>query len=104
MLLLDLKVATIGYDSSVPGKFSTGKVTNFYAIEYCIQQGYSEYDLTRGSEDYKKWMGACLYTNVHVRLYRSRLDALIEARGQKLVSFLRNQSGLRSAYQRWLRK
>ena len=99
-----LKVATIGYDRSVPRKFSTGKATNFYAIEYCIQQGYSEYDLTRGSEDYKKWMGACPCTNVHVRLYRSRLDALIEPRGQRLVSFLRNQPWLRSTYQRWLRK
>lgn len=99
-----LKVATIGYDRSLPGKFSPGKVTNFYTIEYCIQQGYSEYDLTRGSEDYKKWMGGRPCTNVHVRLYRSRLDALMESRGQRLVSFLRNQSWLRSAYQRWLRK
>ncbi len=99
-----LKASSIGYDRSVPGKFSAGKVTNFYAIEYCIQQGYSEYDLTRGSEDYKKWMGAQPHTNLHVRLYRSRLDALRESSGKRVVSFLRNQPWLRSAYQRWLRR
>jgi len=99
-----LKVSSIGYDRSLLGKFSIGKVTNFYAIEYCIQHGYKEYDLTRGGEDYKKWLGAIPSTNLHLRHYRTRFDELLDSRGKRIVSFLRNQSWLRGSYHTWLRR
>ena len=99
-----MKVASIGHDPSVSGKFSVGKVTNFLAIEHCIQEGYSEYDLTNGGEEYKKWLGANRSTNLHVRLYRSRLDHLVESRAKEIVSFLRRQDWLRRFYQAVLRQ
>ena len=99
-----LKVASIGFDRSVPGKWSVGKVTNFYAIEHCIESGLKQFDLTRGGEEYKKWLGAVPSTNLHVRRYRSRLDELLNSGGRTIVSFLRNQTRLRGAYQKLLRR
>jgi CelD/BcsL family acetyltransferase involved in cellulose biosynthesis len=99
-----LKLASIGYDRSVPGKLSIGKVTNFYAIEYCIQRGYREYDLTRGPEEYKKWLGAIPSTNLHVRHYRTRFDELVNSGGKRIVSFLRDQIWLRKIYHTLLRR
>lgn len=94
-----LKVASIGFDRSVPGRLSIGKVANFYAIEHCIQHGFKEYDLTRGGEEYKKWLGGLPSTNLHIRQYRSRLDELTDSSGKKCLAFLRNQNWLRRLYQ-----
>jgi len=99
-----LKVSSIGYDRSLPRNLSIGKVTNFYAIEYCIQHGHKEYDLTRGGEEYKKWLGANPSTNLHLRHYRTRFDELLDSRGKRIVSFLRSQSWLRRIYHTWLRR
>jgi CelD/BcsL family acetyltransferase involved in cellulose biosynthesis len=99
-----LKVASIGFDRSVPGKWSVGKVGNFYAIEHCIESGLKQFDLTRGGEDYKKWLGAVPSNNLHIRHYRSRLDELVNSGGRSIVSFLRNQTHLRGVYQKLLRK
>lgn len=94
------KVPHMGYDPAVPSKYSVGKVINFYAIEYCIQQGYSEYDLTRGAEAYKKHLGGQPHRSLYVRLYRSRLDALVERPATVLVSALRSQAWLRRLHTR----
>jgi CelD/BcsL family acetyltransferase involved in cellulose biosynthesis len=94
-----LKVASIGFDRSLPGRLSLGKIANFYAIEYCTQQGYKEYDLSRGGEEYKKWLGAVPNTNLHIRRYRSRFDELIDSSGKRMVAFFRNQNSLRRIYQ-----
>ena len=99
-----LKIASIGFDRSVPGRLSVGKVTNFYAIEHCIEHGYKEYDLTRGGEEYKKWLGAVPSMNLHVRRYRSRLDKVIDSSSKKIIDALRNQNWLRRFYQAMLRR
>ncbi len=99
-----LKLESIGFDRFLPGRWSIGKVANFYAIEYCIQNGLEEYDLTRGGEQYKKWLGATASTNLHVRWYRSRVDQLADSAGTKVMSFLRKQEWLRSLYQKVIRK
>lgn len=100
----ELKVMSIAHDRSVPGKYSIGNMANFYSIEHCIQHGYKEYDLTRGSEEYKKWLGALPHTNLHVRLYRSPFDELMDSGGKRIISFLRNRPWLRKAYRVLLRK
>jgi len=99
-----LKVASIGFDRLVPGKWSVGKVTNFYAIEHCIEIGLRQFDLTRGGEEYKKWLGGVPSTNLHVRRYRSRWDEMLNSGGTRIVSFLRNQTQLRGAYQKLFRR
>jgi len=99
-----LKVASIGYDRSLPRNLSIGKVANFYAIEHCIENGVKEYDLTRGGEDYKKWLGANPCTNLQLRHYRTRFDKLVDSGGRKIVSFLRDQIWLRGIYHTWLRR
>lgn len=99
-----LKVAAIGFDKSTPGRLSVGKIANFYTIEDCIERGYKEYDLTRGGEEYKKWLGAIPSTNLHIRRYRSRVDEWLDSTGKTMVSALRNQNWLRSIYQVVLRK
>lgn len=98
-----LKVASIGFDRSVPGRHSVGKVANFYAIEHCIDRGYREYDLTRGGEEYKKWLGALPSINLHIRRYRSRVDELLDVSGKTMIAALRNQNWLRRIYQLTIR-
>lgn len=98
------KVDAIGYDPSVGKGFSIGKILNFYAIEHCIRDGQTEYDLTRGSEDYKTWLGAKPNTNLHVRLYRSWLDRQLESGATALISHLVKQSWMRNLYQRFARR
>lgn len=95
-----LKVARIAYDPSGPSHLSIGKVINFYAIEYAIEQGYKEYDLSRGAESYKKWLGAQPHINLHYRIYRNRFTELLEGYSTKLVHQLRNRGALRSLYRR----
>ena len=99
-----LKVASIGFDRSVAANLSVGKLSNFFAIEHCIEHGLTEYDLTRGGEEYKKWLGAFPRTNLHVRVYRSKLDRLVESRAKEMVSFLRRQNWLRQFYQTAFRR
>jgi hypothetical protein len=99
-----LKVSSIGFDRFLPGRWSIGKIANFYAIEHCIENGLEEYDLTRGGEQYKKWFGATPSSNLHVRWYRSTVDRFAESGAKKVVSFLRDQDRLRSLYQRVIRK
>jgi CelD/BcsL family acetyltransferase involved in cellulose biosynthesis len=99
-----LKVPSMGYDRSLPRKLSIGKVTNFYAIEHCIQHGLKQYDLTRGGEEYKKWLGALPSTNLHIRRYRSHLDELTDSSGKNIAAFLRNQNWLRRLYQAAFRR
>jgi CelD/BcsL family acetyltransferase involved in cellulose biosynthesis len=98
------KVASIGFDRSLPSRLSVGKVANFYAIEHCIQHGCREYDLTRGGEAYKKWLGAVPTGNLHARVYRSKMDRWLESSGQKVLSLLRSRSWLYKLYQATLRR
>jgi CelD/BcsL family acetyltransferase involved in cellulose biosynthesis len=97
-------VARIAYDPAIAPHLSIGKITNFYAIEQCISKGYTEYDLTRGSENYKKWLNATPHNNYHARLYRSNFDKILEAGGRNALSILRNQTWLRRVYQKYFRK
>ena len=97
------KVPHVGYDPSVPGKYSIGRVINFIAIRYCIESGYKEYDLTRGSEAYKAAFGAQMRPNLHARLCRSRLDAWAEVPAASIVSMARGQQWLRRMYKRLAR-
>ena len=92
-----LKVASIGFDRSVAANLSVGGFSNFFAIEHCIEHRLTEYDLTRGGEEYKKWF--IPRTNLHVRVYRSTLDRFVESRAKEMVSFLRRQNWLRRFYQ-----
>lgn len=98
------KVSSIGFDRSVPAKWSIGKVTNFYAIENCIENNYAEFDLTRGGEQYKKWLGATPSTNLHIRQYRTPLDQRINDGCEKFIQFLRGQEWLRGIYRELLRR
>lgn len=88
------KVPQVGYDPTVPSRYSVGKVMHFKVIEYCINDGYLEYDLTRGSEGYKRMLGGQLHCNLHARLYRSRLDLMVEPVTSRVVPVLRRQSWL----------
>jgi CelD/BcsL family acetyltransferase involved in cellulose biosynthesis len=92
------KVPHVAYDPAVPGKYSVGKVVHFKAIEYCIQEGYREYDLTRGSEGYKRLLGGQSHTNLHLRVYRSRLAMMIEPLASRAVPFVWRQAWLRRLY------
>jgi CelD/BcsL family acetyltransferase involved in cellulose biosynthesis len=99
-----LKVASIGFDRSVAANLSVGKLSNFFAIEHCIHHGLTEYDLTRGGEEYKKLLGATPRINLHIRLYRSRFDRFIESHAKEMVSFLHRQNWLRRFYQSVIRR
>jgi CelD/BcsL family acetyltransferase involved in cellulose biosynthesis len=95
------RVPYTGYDPAVPGKYSLGKVMHFFAIEHCIQHGCTEYDLTRGAESYKKWLGGQPHVNLNLRLYRNRLDMLAEPRATRMVASLRRQTWLCNLYRRF---
>lgn len=99
-----LKVAAIGYDRSLPANLSVGKVTNFYAIEHCIEKGYVEYDLTRGGETYKKWLGGQPSVNLHLRIYRGGWARSMDSAGQKMMSLMREQQWMRRLYRSLIRK
>jgi len=93
-----LKVHAIGYDQSVPRGYSIGKTANFYAIEDSIREGLVEYDLSRGTESYKKWLGGEVQANFHLRVHRSRLDEMLECLGPRLCSRLRSLECARLVY------
>ncbi len=97
------KAESIGYDPSIAGHLSIGKTTNFYAIEACIQRNLSEFDLSRGSEVYKKWLGGKAHKNFHIRLYSNRLSRGLDAIMRVSLEFLRRQTWLRRLYQRFVR-
>jgi CelD/BcsL family acetyltransferase involved in cellulose biosynthesis len=97
------KVASIGHDPGIARHLSVGKTANFYAIEKCISLGFSEYDLTRGAEAYKEWLGAKPHNNLHIRLYRSKIDKALELYCKNILSLLRQQTWLRRVYQKFLR-
>lgn len=67
------RVPTLAHDPSFPGRYSAGKVLNLHVIEQCIEEGCRTYDLTRGDEEYKVWLGGELRPNCSARIYRSRL-------------------------------
>ena len=96
----EFKVTSIAYDPGVPRKYSVGMVTNGFAIEHCIQEGMTGYDLSRGSEEYKKWLGGTVRINEHFCVYRSQLDRRVERWSRLLVTAARRQSWLRTVAQR----
>lgn len=85
------RVPTLSHDPTFPGRYSVGKVLNVHAIERCIAEGCREYDLTRGDEDYKVWLGGILRPNVNVRLYRSRLARQAGKAAGWVISKVRNR-------------
>jgi CelD/BcsL family acetyltransferase involved in cellulose biosynthesis len=91
----EFKVTAIGRDPGIAGKYSIGTVTNNFAIERCIEDGLAAYDLTRGAEEYKKWLGATARVNEHVRLYRSRVDRTIERLSRVAADAARSRPWLR---------
>jgi len=91
----EFKVTAIGRDPGIPGKYSVGTVTNNYAIERCILDGLSVYDLSRGSEEYKKWLGATARVNEHVRFYRTPVDRTIERLSRRVADAARSRPWLR---------
>jgi CelD/BcsL family acetyltransferase involved in cellulose biosynthesis len=71
-----LEVDRVAHDPAAAPKLSIGKVANFHAIEACIAEGYCHYDLTRGSDAYKKWLGGTERANIRFRVYSSRWHRL----------------------------
>jgi CelD/BcsL family acetyltransferase involved in cellulose biosynthesis len=100
----ELKLHSIAHDPGFPSKYSVGKVANFLAIERSIEEGLSHYDLSRGGERYKEWLGGELRSNLHVRLYRSRFDAWFAQRATVASRLLRETTFLRRSYQRLTRR
>jgi CelD/BcsL family acetyltransferase involved in cellulose biosynthesis len=91
------------YDPELPRQLSVGKTIHFYAIEECLRRGFTHYDLARGSESYKIWLGAEPHNNFHVRLYRSPLDRGLDVVGKRILEFIKRQTWLRRLYQRFIR-
>lgn len=96
----ELRLRAIAHDPSFPRRFSVGKVTNFYAIEHCIREGLTAYDLSRGAEAYKQWLGAVPSTNLHYRRFRSKPDQRLYRASAAGLRRLRSQDSLRRLYQR----
>jgi CelD/BcsL family acetyltransferase involved in cellulose biosynthesis len=94
-----LRIPYLAHDISFAGNHSVGLICNIMAIEQCIQDGYREYDLTRGSEGYKSLLGGELRHNFSFRLYRSRAGERIADFNQRVISPL-----LRSRFTRRLRQ
>ena len=82
-------IPKMGYDRGIPGKLSVGKVANFCAIQYAIEQGFQVYDLTRGGESYKKWLGATAHTNLHLRIYRTPVDRWLDRTMARVLTSIR---------------
>lgn len=97
-----VEVNRIAYDPGFPSKLSVGKVANFYAVEECIRRGYVEFDLTRGGEMYKSWLGATPSKLLSVEIFRSRLDSLIQQSGYKVADFVRRQNWLKQFYRKYI--
>lgn len=98
-----LEVDRIAYNPSVPAKLSVGKVANVMAIEACIQRGIRRFDLTRGGEIYKQWLGAQPRQLLTLRVHRSSADRLAQFFGGRLLRLVRQQPWLRNVCRKWLR-
>lgn len=97
------KANSTGYNPDFSKQLSIGRDVIFYAIEICLQRGISEFDLQRGAESYKQWLGAKPHDNLHLRLYRNRLDRGLVAIIGKTLEVIRHQTWLRRVYQRFVR-
>jgi CelD/BcsL family acetyltransferase involved in cellulose biosynthesis len=81
-----LMVDRVGHDPGIAPKLSIGKVTNSFSIQYAIEQGLELFDLTRGAESYKKWLGATARTNLHLRIYRTPFDRWLTKRCSSVLA------------------
>lgn len=97
-----VEVDRIAYDPSLPSKLSVGKVANFYAIEECIRRGHTEFDLTRGGEAYKGWLGAVPRKLINFEIHRSQFDRLFQKWGAKFGAVVRKQEWMRTAYRKYV--
>lgn len=97
-----VEVDRVAHDPSFLSKLSVGKVAHFYAIEECIRRGYAEFDLGRGGEAYKSWLGAEPEKLLNFQVYRSGLDRAAQRWGAHLGSLLRKQKWLRNAYRKYV--
>jgi CelD/BcsL family acetyltransferase involved in cellulose biosynthesis len=88
----------IGHDPTIAPKLSVGKVANFQAVEYAIQQGIRQFDLTRGGESYKQWLGATAHTNLHLRIYRSPVDRWLDRTMAQVLTSIRHNPLLLRTY------
>ena len=79
------KVPTLAHDPQVAGRYSIGKVLSICAIEHCISEGCREYDLTRGGEQYKRWLGGELHATGGTWIYRSRWAQFVEGAAGRIV-------------------
>lgn len=81
------KVPYMAFDPRVLRKYSIGTALTSRAIAYCIAHGYKEYDLTRGSEQYKQLLGARANVNLHMNVYRGRIAKAAEPVAARLTSW-----------------
>ncbi|MEK7412793.1 MAG: GNAT family N-acetyltransferase, partial [Planctomycetota bacterium] len=95
-----VEVARIAYDPALLPKLSIGKVTNFYAIEECIRRGYTEFDLARGGEAYKAWLGAVPEKLLTIQIHRSPMDRLAQRLGRQIGAAVRKRQWVRDLYRR----
>ena len=87
-----LRIPYLAHDLSIPGNHSIGLINNIFAIEHCIQEGFREYDLTRGSEGYKALLGGEVRHNLHAIVYRGRATEALAGFNRKMVApLLRNE-------------
>jgi len=97
-----VEIDRVAYDPSIPSRLSVGKVANYFAIEECIRRGYTEFDLGRGGEAYKSWLGARAKKLFNLQVHRSRLDHVVGSIGHRLISRAHKQQWLRHAYRKLL--
>jgi len=93
-----LLVDRTGYDPALPRKLSVGKVTDFYGVRLAIQMGIKVFDLTRGRESYKKWLGANEHTNLYLRIYRTVLDRRITESCETIMARFQSSRTLTRAF------
>jgi CelD/BcsL family acetyltransferase involved in cellulose biosynthesis len=98
-----LLIDQISHRPAVLPKFSIGRLTNLMAVESSIGVGYHLYDLTRGGEAYKQWLGGQPSTNWHARFYRNRLSKLALKWGKVSLDFVRSQKWLAQGYRNYFR-
>ncbi len=97
-----VEVARLAYDPTISSKLSIGKVAIFYAIEECIHRGLSEFDLARGGEAYKGWLGARSKKIMSIHIHRSRFDFVAQQWSSKLGKVIRKQNWLRDLYRKYI--
>jgi len=97
-----MEISRIAYDPTFPAQLSVGKVANFYTVEECIKRGYVEFNLGRGQEVYKSWLGAKPNKLVTYRIYRSRLDRNIQLWATKLGKAVHKHKWIRDFYRKYV--